>query len=695
MEKEKIKHSENDNEKTGQCTEENVSKDKQADENAKEEKSARFTDEENGRIMLFTTILSVFCAGLSMLSAHYWYELEYERSNFYVYISMAVLCIAVFAYTVFSAVKNIRNSESPAANRYLIAVMLAVNAYILPEVVMDSWIIKSSPLYNFFGLIPSLAVFLLGAAIFSKSVLLKIWNILWTLIFALYSWAQYYVYEFRGDPVRFSDLFNITSALEVEDSYSFAPSYMPVFIYADIIIILFAIIVIRPSECRLKGRLISGGTAAVSAAVLLLTGSYAYNMGIYNRYITWGFAGYENLQSFRNVGFNLMFCYDGLYNRNYRPEGYSVKKAKEIMSQYTAEDSVQRRPTIIGIMNESFADFSHIADFETNKDYMPNYRRLCEESISGFVTVSAYGGYSCNSEYEFLTGDTMGFLPAGSAVFTQYLDESRDSNVRYLKSLGYYTHAVTPCSGWLWNIQNSYDNLGFDKSDFDFCINMAGNEYVNGNMSDSSFYKHFEKVYSNKPADQPNFYWLTTMQNHSPYNVDEPAAGITLNDIDNAEAESYLSSISLSDKALGELTDYFRDVDEEVIIVMFGDHYPHIMEFTEQLYGNSVSSLSTEDYSRLHQTPFLIWSNKGLEPQRIEEISLNYLSIEVFKAAGLPLSSYQQALEDIREDIPIISGFGYKTCDGQWHAAADISDYDETKNRYWILQYFRMFDANK
>lgn len=60
-------------------------------------------------------------------------------------------------------------------------------------------------------------------------------------------------------------------------------------------------------------------------------------------------------------------------------------------------------------MNESFADFEHIAQFKTNKDYLPNYHKLQEESISGYVSVSAYGGYSCNSEYEFLTGNTLGF----------------------------------------------------------------------------------------------------------------------------------------------------------------------------------------------------------------------------------------------------------------------------------------------
>ena len=55
---------------------------------------------------------------------------------------------------------------------------------------------------------------------------------------------------------------------------------------------------------------------------------------------------------------------------------------------------------------------------------------------------------------------------------------------------------------------------------------------------------------------------------------------------------------------------------------MFGDHYPHIINFTEYLYGKDVALLSTEDYSRLRQTPFLIWSNKGVEAEKIDDIAL-------------------------------------------------------------------------
>lgn len=187
------------------------------------------------------------------------------------------------------------------------------------------------------------------------------------------------------------------------------------------------------------------------------------------------------------------------------------------------------------------------------------------------------------------------------------------------------------------------------------------------------------------------------MQNHGPYDdLSSVPSEVTFEGYNNNEALQYINSIYQSDKALGELTDYFRNKDEEVIIVMFGDHYPHILSFTEHLYGKDVALLSTEDYSRLRQTPFLIWSNKGVNAEKIDDISLNYLSNKVMEAAGLPKSRYQQELDKIRCDIPIISSYGYKTADGEWYSINDVADkYKGTLNEYETVQYYRMFDEKR
>ena len=189
------------------------------------------------------------------------------------------------------------------------------------------------------------------------------------------------------------------------------------------------------------------------------------------------------------------------------------------------------------------------------------------------------------------------------------------------------------------------------------------------------------------------------MQNHGEYtegNRKTTPHNIDIEGIDNDEAEIFLDSIYLSDKAFGELVDYYRDYDREVIIVMYGDHFPHIMEFTEELYGQDVSTLSIADYSRLHQTPFIIWSNRGTESKEIGQISLNYLSNEVMKVAGLPLAPYQQELEKVREQLPVISMFGYMNSNEEWF---NINDDDgktkDIKNEYNIMQYYRMFGKKK
>lgn len=515
------------------------------------------------------------------------------------------------------------------------------------------------------------------------------------VIFAIYALAQYYVTEFRGNPVQFADLANIKSASEINGMYSLFLDSNVIFVLCDLILIIAVTVTTKVRKIKIRSRIISGVAVIAGCFLFVYGGRFAYDLGIRNRYIRLNFSGAENADTYRCVGYDLMFCFDGMFDRVTKPDGYSTQKAEDIITQYEVQKA-DKKPAIIAIMNESFADFEHIAQFKTNKDYLPNYHKLQEESISGCVSVSAYGGYSCNSEYEFLTGNTLGFLPSGSAVFTQYLNDKQNGLVSWLNELGYTTQAISPCSEGLWDIGNAYEQLQFKSKLFNCGDYISNCQYINNNMSDSSLFHYIEAQYeSNKGS--PYFVWTATMQNHGPYDdLSSVPSEVTFEGYNNNEALQYINSIYQSDKALGELTDYFRNKDEEVIIVMFGDHYPHILSFTEHLYGKDVALLSTEDYSRLRQTPFLIWSNKGVDAEKIDDISLNYLSNEVMEAAGLPKSRYQQELDKIRCDIPIISSYGYKTADGEWYSINDVADkYKDTLNEYETVQYYRMFDEKR
>ena len=111
---------------------------------------------------------------------------------------------------------------------------------------------------------------------------------------------------------------------------------------------------------------------------------------------------------------------------------------------------MKEAPNIIVIMNEAFSDLSVLGDFKTNIDYMPNMRQMMKEYGGGNLMVSVKGGNTANTEYEFLAGDTMAFLPEGSVVYQQFIHDNVPALPSYLAGLGYDTIAIHPynASGW-------------------------------------------------------------------------------------------------------------------------------------------------------------------------------------------------------------------------------------------------------
>ncbi len=627
----------------------------------------------------------------------------FERDDYSWLKWCAIPAGVLAALDIFQLVRIFRRNKGKKTigepvNRFILSFIMSVNSMLMPDLIMGSPPVKTNILYTLLGLALCMTLYLIGSAIFQNP---KIYYGIINGFFAFYGFMQYYIYLFRGAPIQFSDLFNIESAKEASDLYEFTFAWLPLYAIANVGVMIYVFIKVKIRPIKIKARLITALSVGVCCFAMVFVGKIAYDIGLKNRYIIMNFSGSENKLTYSNVGYNLMFYFDGMYNHVYKPDGYSDEKAQEILGQYKTEKAEKdKKPIIIGIMNESFADFKHIGDLKTDKDYMPCFNKLKDESVYGYVTVSAYGGYSCNSEYEFLSGNNMGFLPAGSAAFTQFFDGKQDSLVSYLNEQNYYTMAVTPCRPGLWNLENVYNYLQFDEAIYKCHERITPVKKINANISDETTFQCIkDAVNYNKDREDSLFIWTTTMQNHGDYtpsNRETTPENIKIEGIDNDEATIYLDSIYLSDKAFGDLVEYFRNYDREIIIVMYGDHYPHIMEFTETLYGQDVSTLSTGAYARLHQTPFIIWSNRGTESKEIDQMSLSYLSNEVMKVAGLPLAPYQQELEKIRQSLPVISMFGYMNSDNEWYEMnQDDKKTTDIRNEYNIMQYYRMFSKKE
>mgnify|MGYP000317396765 FL=1 len=68
-------------------------------------------------------------------------------------------------------------------------------------------------------------------------------------------------------------------------------------------------------------------------------------------------------------------------------------------------------------MNESLSDLRADGSFTTNQEYFPFISRLSENTVKGQLCMPVFGSMTSNSEFEFLTGDSMALLPANSIAY--------------------------------------------------------------------------------------------------------------------------------------------------------------------------------------------------------------------------------------------------------------------------------------
>ena len=152
-----------------------------------------------------------------------------------------------------------------------------------------------------------------------------------------------------------------------------------------------------------------------------------------------------------------------------------------------------------------------------------------------------------------------------------------------------------------------------------------------------------------------------------------------------SDANQYLSLLKISDEALRDLIEYFTDYDEKVIILFFGDHQPRL---NEQFYAE----LGTDEQSK-YIIPWFVWDNAGeLKSEEEPLTSINYLSSIMLEAEHLPMTKYNRALIEIRNQIPAINAWGYWDSDGNWNNEA--KQEDEEIRDLQLLQYVNNIDAN-
>ena len=518
--------------------------------------------------------------------------------------------------------------------------------------------------------------------------------------------TNHYVMAFRSTPFVPWDLLSVRTAASVAQNYDFTPTPRMIVVTVLFVLLMVAVRVLRKvPRIKLPIRL---GSAVLCGLALCLFVNTLQQETFQNKHYLYPFLFTPAYMTKVN-GMAVTFAMDLAYVAVDKPEGYSAEEAQKTLEQYGNTDNVfaddeentndaknrgedannKDLPNIIVIMDEAFSDLSVVGDLETNEDYMPFMHKMqqgADHTITGYAQVSVCGGNTANSEFEFLTGNTMSFLPSGSIPYQQYITKDTPSLASYLASLGYETYAQHPYYASGWNREKVYPLLGFEH--LNFIDDYANKTYVRKYVSDDADMQHIIDTYENKEDGKPAFIFNVTMQNHGGYTdaFSDLSEDVHATNYNSEVLDRYLSLIRLTDQSLEKLVDYFSNVDEKTVIVFFGDHQPSDtvaaqVQDSMLLPGESVPD---EQLRKRYQVPYLVWANYDIDGATQQNTSLNYLSAEVLKAAGVPTDAYQNFLLDLQKSYPVMSAAG----------RTDASDADENMlNTYKKLQYYNLFET--
>lgn len=509
--------------------------------------------------------------------------------------------------------------------------------------------------------------------------------------------GNYFVVMFRSNPIVPWDIYSFETAMSVADNYVFSVDWA---LAEHIAMFILMLIVGVRTNIRLNKKILRP----------ILTVAMCIPAYFYISYL-WQ----DNLE--RNTGLN-----DTLFNAKYmhskdgffvsfildihflqieEPKNYSDEYALSLLNEQEVEkvETPEELPDIIAIMDETFSDPAVLGEFETNKDYMPFVHSILRgevaNTISGYTDVSVLGGNTANSEFEFLTGNSMAFFPNGSVPCLQYIRDGISTIVPQLEEYGYTTYGTHPYRAKGWNREFIYDLMGFDYRYFQGSFPFE--DKLRNYVSDEADFKSILEWRNN--TEGPFFMFNVTMQNHSNYggdfdNFDPQIVAKFKNTSSNKYLNKYLSLMYETDQDVASLLSELSQSDRKTIVVFWGDHQPndYVVRPIYKEYGLDFDNQTYEQQQQRQKTPFFIWANYDIQEQTNVEISLNYLNILLFETAGLQLDEYQTFRKNLWQgQIPMMNAVGYRNDDG------DLVEYDDAPeeiqnllNEYQNIQYYRM-----
>ena len=641
-------------------------------------------------LICFAAAAVIFAAAAALLGV-----------NIFVSVAGGILLFAVLTF-------RLEFSDSlPVWMRFIILWLLTLILFVLMQTTISCGVFLIGPL-KFIMNVVILAG--LSSLLWMVTGNVKISIAVVALLCYFVAISDHLVVQARSFEIQFSDLSAMGTAARVAGGYAFTLSTVTKLgIVLGIVFLTFVMRTRFPSHERSWKRTafcLGSIAATYLCAVIIYTQFCASFIGYQDKY--WMYRGSE-----RN-GFLVNIIYSASATRVQRPEEYDAAALEDEVADYLGDDAdgkgtlneSEKKPNVIAIMNETFSDVQNITKYlggemKTDIPVTPFLDSLSNDApniIKGHALASVYGGNTANSELEFLTGQSIQFIPRNTVAYNLYLNESNTfSIVNTFNNAGYRTIGMHPEKPINWQRDKIYSYYDFDEVYFrdDFTDGLGEEGWFRDHVSDEAVYDKIISLFETKEENDPFFTFAVTMQNHGGFTTAGFDYTVNIEGYENYTGiREFLTCINNSDKALEKLIKYFENVEEETVIVFFGDHQPSLSNIASKFYGLTDSS-TVEEQQAKYAVPYFIWANYDISCDRATPLtSINYLSSWLLDIIGADKTEFQQFIAKLNTEVPVINAMGWYDKDGVFHestySAPDLSD---PLNLYAKLQYNAMYDT--
>lgn len=477
---------------------------------------------------------------------------------------------------------------------------------------------------------------------------------------------------FRSTPFSAVDLRLISTAVDVFDVY--LRSWQVVLIVAAVIMVVVLAVLLWIKAPKFEGKRNLAKALAFPAITVLGVVILNYSTAQAEE------VSFSNLaEAYENYGFAYCFSVSVVDSGMGTPSNYSQDTIEEMVSSLSEDKQADSLPNIVYVQLESFFDINYVADLELSEDPIPTFQYLKENYTSGLLTVPCVGAGTANTEFEVLTGMSINFFGAGEYPFKTVMTTTTAESIAYdLSSLGYTTQAAHNHRGTFYGRNSVYANLGFDTfTPIEYMQNIVKTEknWAKDEVLTDVIMGAMEST------EEQDLMYAVSVQAHGQYPAAVNSTNLEIEAIgpegsDKTPLEYYVQQIREVDQFLAELTAALEAYDEDVVLVLYGDHQPTLSYITDYDYGNR------------YTTEYVVWSNFGLEKQD-KDLYAYQLSAYVQDLVGLNsglITKYHQD-KDYNNSEEYLDGLEllqYDMLYGKAYCYGEIGRYAATEMTFGI-----------